>query len=55
MMEKTIAYVEFAGGPMRPVFEHDGRQFVVDDDGERVFGVWFIPHVARATTEWSPR
>jgi hypothetical protein len=22
----------------------DGRQHVVDDDGELVFGVWYMPH-----------
>ncbi|HJZ55787.1 MAG TPA: hypothetical protein VKE74_12540 [Gemmataceae bacterium] len=29
---------------MRPVFEDDdGRQYVVADDGVRVFGLWYIP------------
>jgi len=40
---KPIARIEFAGGPMRPVFEEDGRQFVIDDVGNRVYGVWFVP------------
>jgi hypothetical protein len=27
-----------------PVFEQpDGRQYVLDDDGDCVYGVWFIP------------
>jgi hypothetical protein len=39
-----IAWVEFNDGPMRPVYEDvDGRQFVIDDDGQWVYGVWFIP------------
>lgn len=39
-----VAFFEFAGRPMRTVFEdEDGRQFVIDDDGENVFGVWYIP------------
>jgi hypothetical protein len=30
-----IAYTEFAGGAMRPVYEDDRGQFVIDDDGRR--------------------
>jgi hypothetical protein len=40
---QPVAFVHFAHGPLRPVFEADGRQFVVSDDGERVYGVWYIP------------
>lgn len=44
MGREPVARVEFLGGIMRPVFEDmDGRQWVTDDDGERVYGVWFIP------------
>src|SRR5207244_1712994 len=33
----------FTDGITRPVFEDaDGRQFV-DDDGQRVYGVWLVP------------
>ena len=43
-MDRVVAHVEFLGGAMRPVYEQpDGRQYVHDDDGEQVFGVWFIP------------
>jgi hypothetical protein len=28
---------------MRPVYEDDARQYVIDDDGEKVRGVWYIP------------
>jgi hypothetical protein len=39
-----VAYTEFTEGKMRSVFENaDGRQFVIDDGGNRVFGIWFIP------------
>ena len=38
-----IAHIEFADGPLRPVYEADGRQFVITDDGNRVYGVWYIP------------
>ena len=40
---EPVAHVQFADGPLRPVFEADGRQFVISDDGERVYGIWFIP------------
>jgi hypothetical protein len=40
---EPVAHVQFAGGSMRPVFETDGRQFVLGDDEEPVYGVWYIP------------
>jgi hypothetical protein len=43
-MPEPVAYIEFTDGLRRPVFEEpDGRQYVLDDDGEPVYGVWFIP------------
>jgi hypothetical protein len=31
----------FTDGTTRPVYRsHDGRQYGLDDDGERVYGVW---------------
>jgi hypothetical protein len=40
---EPIAYVEFADGVRRPVFDDGKRQYVLDDDGEPTYGVWFIP------------
>ena len=40
---EPITHIEFADGPLRPVYEADGRQFVVTDHGKRVYGVWYIP------------
>ena len=40
---EPLAHVRFADGSIRPVFEEDGRQFVTDNEGNRVYGVWFIP------------
>ena len=40
---EPVAHVRFADGPMRPVFEAKDRQFVIDDDGNPVYGVWYIP------------
>jgi hypothetical protein len=28
---------------MRPIYDDGRRQYVIDDDGYRVFGVWQIP------------
>jgi hypothetical protein len=44
MSDEPIAYVDFADGVSRPVFEQvNGRQYVLDDEGERAYGVWLIP------------
>jgi hypothetical protein len=32
---KPIAHVPFTDGSIRPVFEDDGRQYVIGDDGGR--------------------
>jgi hypothetical protein len=41
---EPIAHIELTGGALRPIFDTpDGRQYVLDDDGQRVYGVWFIP------------
>jgi hypothetical protein len=40
---EPVAHVAFAGGPVRPVFEDGDRQYVIDDVGNRVYGVWFVP------------
>jgi hypothetical protein len=35
---------EFVDRTIRPVWrDDDGRQYVLDDDGETVFGVWLHP------------
>jgi hypothetical protein len=31
---------------MRPVFDDGDRQYVIDDDAGRVYGVWYIPRDA---------
>jgi PBCV-specific basic adaptor domain len=42
--DEIIAYTEFADGPMRPVYKSaTGGQYVIDDSGQRVYGVWIIP------------
>jgi hypothetical protein len=40
---EPIACIEFTACVMRPVFEDGRGQFVLDDDGNRVDGLWYIP------------
>ena len=44
MPDQRLGEIELVDGSRRPVFEEPGgRQYVVDDNGERVYGVWIIP------------
>ncbi len=40
-MMQPIAYVEFADGAMRPVFQDDHSQYVLADDTEPVYTVFY--------------
>jgi hypothetical protein len=43
MNDPIIAHVNFTDGTRRPVFEQlDGRQYVLEEEGDRVYGVWYI-------------
>jgi len=42
MPDPIVAYVEFTDG-LRPVFEGSAGQYVFDDDGQKIRGVWYIP------------
>jgi hypothetical protein len=39
---EPICFTEFTDGMMRPVFEDARGQYVIDD-GEPVYGLWYIP------------
>jgi hypothetical protein len=41
-MNPPVATVPFTDGVARPVYEEDDRQYVIDDGGERVYGVWIL-------------
>jgi hypothetical protein len=43
MMDQMIGHREFVDGTRRPIYEDAHSQYVLDDDGERVYGVWLIP------------
>ena len=45
--DRHVAFTEFDYGPLRPVHERPGgRQYVIDNDGFPVYGVWLIPEDA---------
>ena len=48
MLPEPIAYTRLADGTLRPIYEEivhgfKVRQYLLDDDGDPVFGIWFIP------------
>jgi hypothetical protein len=44
VMDRHVATIWFIDGVWRPVYEGAaGRQYVINGDGEKVYGVWFIP------------
>lgn len=46
---KPFGHRWFTDGANRPVYlDTDGRQFVLDDDGQRVYGVWILEEEADA-------
>jgi len=41
MTDRTIGSIPFIDSIVRPVFlDANGRQYVLDNDGDRVYGVW---------------
>jgi hypothetical protein len=43
-MDEHVATISFIDGVWHPIYEDaDGRQYVIDGDGEKAYGVWFIP------------
>jgi hypothetical protein len=48
--DPLIAWATFCGGLRMPVYEdRDGGQYVHDDNGEIIRGVWYIPAAAART------
>ena len=43
MPTQPVAYTTFTDGVLRPVCEDERGQFVIDEDGCRIRGVWCIP------------
>jgi hypothetical protein len=48
---EIVAYREFVDGSMRPVYDDGKQQFAIDDEGIRVYGVFFI---VRMSTTYGP-
>jgi hypothetical protein len=42
-MVKPIGSRVFVDGTVRPIYQDAHGQYVLDDDGARVYGVWLIP------------
>ncbi len=43
-MKRIIGSREFTDGSQRAVYQDDeGRQFVIDDEGQAVYGTWLLP------------
>jgi hypothetical protein len=40
---EIVAYRQFVDGSMRPIYDDGKRQWVVNDDRDHVYGVWYIP------------
>lgn len=43
MGRKLVGYREFTDGPRRPIWEDEQGQYVEDEDGCKIRGVYFIP------------
>ncbi len=42
MTDPIVAYILFTDGAKRPVYqEPSGKQYVIDDEGEKVYGLDF--------------
>jgi len=48
MSEQYIGKRRFVDGETRLVFEDERGQFVLDDDGAKVHGVWLVPETDAA-------
>ena len=43
MFDPIITYANLSDGTHAVYEQLDGRQYVLDDDGDKVHGVWLIP------------
>ena len=44
--DNVVSWTEFTDGVLRAVYEElGGRQYVIDDDDERVYGRWYYPRI----------
>jgi hypothetical protein len=54
-MDRVIGRRLFTDGIERDVYEDaQGRQYVLDPDGEKVYGVWLLPADEPVITEAAP-
>ena len=51
-MKRIIGTRDFTDGTQRRIHEDDdGRQFVIDDDSQAVYGMWLLPDEPAAIVE----
>ncbi len=43
MTGQLIGYREFVAGTCQPIYVKDQGQYVLNDEGERLYGVYLIP------------
>ena len=43
MSDQPIGHRDFVDGTRRPIYEDAQGQYVLDDDGGRIYGVYLIP------------
>ena len=43
MNSQPIASLKFNDGTSRPVYEDDYGQYVFDNEGDPIYGVWYVP------------
>ena len=43
MISQPIASLKFNDGTTRPVYEDAYGQYVFDNEGDPIYGVWFVP------------
>jgi hypothetical protein len=42
MIGKAIGYRDFPDGVLQIIYEDSHGQYIVNDDGQRAYGVWFV-------------
>jgi hypothetical protein len=45
MTGQPIGQREFVDGTTRPIYQDAEGQYVLDDDGKRVYGFWLMPEL----------
>jgi hypothetical protein len=56
VLDPSITHVNFTPGVRIAVFQQlDGRQYVFDNEGERVYGIWYVEPTAERRIDGGTR